>query len=153
EAATASQDQLSNPIIDFYRCPPVLPDFSVAGRLSGAHGFFRFGPSLTCYGQSTGRTSSNVGGRLFDASKDVRVEGGAVGLPFDVNQVVDNLRYERYVDGSGWQEWLRESRFKDIYYAMRPLFPIALRKHLQTFYLRGWREIPFPAWPVDRTVD
>jgi hypothetical protein len=27
------------------------------------------------------------------------------------------------------------------------------RKYLQRFFFRGWQEIPFPKWPVDRTVD
>jgi hypothetical protein len=31
--------------------------------------------------------------------------------------------------------------------------PVALRKHMQRYALRGWRDIPFPRWPVDTTVE
>ncbi len=35
----------------------------------------------------------------------------------------------------------------------RPLMPVAVRKHLQRLYFRGWEKVPFPKWPVDRTVE
>ena len=35
----------------------------------------------------------------------------------------------------------------------RPLLPVSVRKHLQRFYLKDWDRVPFPSWPVDRTVD
>jgi hypothetical protein len=31
--------------------------------------------------------------------------------------------------------------------------PVAVRKHFQRLHLRGWDQIPFPKWPVDRTVE
>ncbi|MGA7513483.1 MAG: hypothetical protein WBW46_11360 [Candidatus Sulfotelmatobacter sp.] len=40
-----------------------------------------------------------------------------------------------------------------MYYGLRPLFPVWVRKHLQQLYLKGWEQIAFPVWPVDRTVD
>jgi len=69
----------------------------------------------------------------------------------DVAQAVDNLRYERYVDPAG--RWLEKPWAKGLYYGLRPFLPIPLRKHLQRVYLRGWRELTFPAWPVDRSAD
>jgi hypothetical protein len=39
------------------------------------------------------------------------------------------------------------------YYFIRPILPVAFRRHLQKFYLRGWEKIPFPRWPVDTSVD
>jgi hypothetical protein len=41
----------------------------------------------------------------------------------------------------------------DIYYRLRPMFPVAFRKHLQRIYLRDWNTIQFPAWPLDLSAD
>jgi hypothetical protein len=40
-----------------------------------------------------------------------------------------------------------------MYYWARPLLPVKVRKHLQRAHLRGWDQISFPHWPVDRSVD
>ena len=72
-------------------------------------------------------------------------------LPFDVNQVLENLRYERYVGNGG--KWLEAAWTKDAYYRLRPYLPVGLRKHFQRAYLRGWEARTFPSWPVDRSVD
>jgi len=74
-------------------------------------------------------------------------------LPFDLAQVVDNLRYERYVNHLGQQRWLENAWIKRIYYLLRPMLPVSLRKHVQKGYLQDWETIPFPAWPVDCSVD
>jgi hypothetical protein len=113
-------------------------------------GFFRFGPAV-CYGKVAGDVYPFVNGRLFDATSTVNVEGGRVLLPFDLDQVLDNLRYERYVNGG--TRWLETAWAKDAYYQLRPYLPVALRKHLQRVYLRGWESRTFPNWPVDRSVD
>jgi hypothetical protein len=39
------------------------------------------------------------------------------------------------------------------YYFVRPILPVAVRKHLQKVRLRNWDKLSFPKWPVDRTVD
>jgi hypothetical protein len=33
------------------------------------------------------------------------------------------------------------------------MLPVAIRRHLQKLYLRGWEKISFPRWPVDTSVD
>jgi hypothetical protein len=40
-----------------------------------------------------------------------------------------------------------------MYYMVRPILGVAVRKHLQQRYFRGWQKIPFPRWPVDHTVE
>ena len=40
-----------------------------------------------------------------------------------------------------------------LYYQLRPLMGVAVRKHLQRVRLSGWDKIAFPRWPVDRSVD
>ena len=34
-----------------------------------------------------------------------------------------------------------------------PAAPASARKHLQRLRLSDWRTLPFPQWPVDRTVE
>jgi len=40
-----------------------------------------------------------------------------------------------------------------LYYAVRPLLPTTLRRRIQQFYLRDWKTIAFPRWPLDTTVE
>jgi hypothetical protein len=40
-----------------------------------------------------------------------------------------------------------------LYYTARPVLSLRLRSELQHLYLRNWRKLTFPAWPVDCTVD
>jgi hypothetical protein len=74
-----------------------------------------------------------------------------VHLPFDLNQVVESLRSESYC-----QEVARSAETNLLaraYYMARPLLSVSIRKHLQRWRLRDWERLPFPKWPVDRTVD
>ena len=139
------------PITDYYRCPDDVADLGLEGNLNGLKGFFRFGPDAVCYGQAAGTTRPYVNGNLYDAANAVQVRQNKVSLPFDVDQVIDNLRYERYV--SSRETWLDAEWTRDVYYRLRPFLPVALRKHLQRAYLRGWQSRTFPSWPVDRSVD
>ena len=127
-------------------------DLGIEGHLNGSRGFFRFGADAVCYGQAAGNTRPYVNGNLFDALQAVRLDENKVLLPFDVNQVLNNLRYERYV-ANGGGTWLEAAWAKDAYYRLRPYLPVSLRKHLQRAYLRGWEARTFPNWPVDRSVD
>lgn len=79
--------------------------------------------------------------------------GKETALNFDLDKTVDDLRYERYVDRSGWRARAQQSWIWGIYYALRPRLPNAIRQQLQRIYLRDWKSIQFPSWPVDRTVD
>jgi hypothetical protein len=72
-------------------------------------------------------------------------------LPFNIDQVLDNLRYERYAMPGG--SWLHADWAREVYYALRPYLPRAFRKHLQRIYLKDRQGQEFPSWPVDRSVD
>src|SRR5215813_9740307 len=87
----------SAPIQDYYRCADI-PVLDVAGKLREATGFFRFGNDVICYGQTLGQTCSTAHRELFDASHHVRARDGKLLLPFDLTQIIDNLRYECYVE-------------------------------------------------------
>ena len=73
----------------------------------------------------------------------------------DVTTEVETLRRECYLDnrlaadaGFGLKAVARSA-----YYAVRPLLPVAVRKHAQRLALRDWQTLRFPAWPVDVTVE
>jgi len=147
---------MNKTVIDYYRCPENLANLQLAGRLSEDAGYFRFGHQTICYGKSaSGFRSHQVSGSLYDALTDVRVDGGSVRLPLDPDEIIENLRYERYWhDGSRGQGRLAEHpHIRSLYYWLRPLLAVHVRKHLQRVHLKGWKSIPFPRWPVDCTVE
>jgi hypothetical protein len=140
-----------------FRCPPDPAHFSLAGTLSPASGYFQFGPGVICYGQcAAGTPAQRVTDPLHDAHQHVTPNGShSVPLPFDPLQIIDNLRCERYLaDSPGGERPLPANRFfRSAYYLLRPLLPVPVRKHLQQLYFRSRDTIPFPKWPVDRTVE
>jgi hypothetical protein len=147
---------LNKALTDYYRCPDDCADFTLAGDLSTESGYFRFGHDTICYGRCT----RGDGTRLFtdptyDALEHTMIDASVPCLPFDPMHVVDNLRRERYpVHAIGpWKTLTAREAIRQAYYFARPLMAVKVRKHFQKFDLKGWNEIPFPAWPVDRTVD
>jgi hypothetical protein len=119
-------------------------------------GFFRFGPSNICYGSSVSGVAKEVenSGR-FDSLKDVRQSGTTLQLPFAFDEVIQNLRLERYLGRmNSRNELLAGSEsIRRIYYSIREFLPVWVRRHMQRAYLSDWKNLSFPAWPVDFTVD
>lgn len=76
-------------------------------------------------------------------------------LPDDPDAALDYLRLERYQDAVGGAATApgSGSPVRRAYYLVRPLLPVAVRKHMQRMALRGWQDIPFPRWPVDTAVE
>ncbi len=139
-------------LLDRYRFPAAaMPDFAVSGNLKDPKGFFRFGPEAVCYGRATGGVSPEVRGNLFDASLAVSYGQNKVFVPFDPKEAIDDLRYERYCNAG--RRLIEKQGARNIYYFIRPILPDSVRRHLQKAYLKAWDNLPFPAWPVDRTAD
>jgi hypothetical protein len=142
---------MMTPFFDFYRCPEDAACFTVARDLPSGEEYFRFGEDAVCFGQcALGHSSRLPNHELHDSFRDVRFNHASVRLPFDLEQVIDNLRFERYMprSNSGAARMVRGG-----YYCVRPLLSVAVRKHLQKLFLRGWEKLPFPQWPVDTTVE
>lgn len=142
--------------VDYFRCPQSFVTFALSGDLaSGDRGYFHFGSNAVCYGRCFSNSpAEHATDTLHDTMADVRLERGAVWLPFDPSEVVANLRYERYACSSADGKRLGTSSIlRKAYYSLRPLLSIAVRKHLQRMHLRDWREIRFPNWPVDSSVE
>ncbi len=143
---------MTMPLLDFYRCPETFGGFSLTSQLCTEPGYFRFGHDLVCFGQcAAGYSSRSSNNGLFDAFRSVSFNHSGVRLPFDLSQVVDNLRLERYVPPP--DAGLMRRAIRDGYYLIRPFLGVSLRKHFQKLFLRGWDAIPFPGWPVDMTVE
>src|SRR5215467_13540244 len=147
---------MNQAIIDYYRCPEKLVDLQLAGKPSDNPGYFRFGHQTICYGKSaSGYRSDQISGPLYDALSDVRVDDGVVRIPLDPDEIIENLRCERYWhNGSKNQErFIEHPHVRRFYYWLRPVLPVRVRKHLQRMHFKNWKKIPFPHWPVDRTVE
>jgi hypothetical protein len=151
----AHSSEMKNPISRYFRCSGLSTNTELTAALSSEAGFFRFGEDAICYGRSaSGCRSDRPTSALYDALSDVSGSGDGLRLPFDPDEIVENLLNERYTRGARQADsnsWDRMTQA--VYYWLRPVLPLAVRKHLQKLRLRGWRSIHFPRWPVDRTVD
>jgi len=140
-------------LTQYYRCPEHYIRFAPKGQLSEPSGYFRFG-SDTVYGRCCGiNLSKSPSEPLYDGALDTTSSDGMTYLPFDLQQVVDSLRYEKYAITSADGSSAIRSPLNHLYYFIRPLLPVGVRKHLQKVHLSGWERMPFPHWPVDCTVD
>jgi hypothetical protein len=143
---------LINCLTEYYRCPDEHLDFAQTGSLSASTGYFQFGKETTCYGSYVGREpAAHAPGERLNALCDIECKNGTVYLPFDPSEVVKNLRFETYA--ADWREKFPMSALAQMYYFVRPLLPVHIRKHLQEFHYRGWSNLSFPRWPVDCSVD
>jgi hypothetical protein len=144
-------------LLDYYRISDesVGPFSFTADSGSGDIGFFRFDENV-CYGRcKTGTALDVAGSAKFNALGDIRCEGKSIHLPFDIAEVIENLRLERYRQkGIGRLESFALSEpVHKFYYLIRKGLPFRIRRQLQRLYFRDWKKLPFPAWPVDFTVD
>ena len=143
------------PLVEYFRCVDTLAALEVQEGLSPAPGYFAFG-GIVCFGRlATGQPSGQAGPCLEDAMGKVDCGADGVRLPFDLSDVVTNLRREQYtLNGYGVLERLMAaSPAERIYYLLRPALNVGIRKHLQRLRLRGWERLAFPKWPLDVSVD
>jgi hypothetical protein len=124
------ESQMVRALAEYYRCPEEYAIFAIDPESADARD-------------------------LQEVCRNILRDGARSCSPYDSSEWVDNLRYERYADrssrntfGKGPANIVRKG-----YYLVRPLMPVPVRKHLQKLHLRGWEKIPFPNWPVDRTVE
>jgi hypothetical protein len=138
---------------DYFRCPDSFAEFGVDAAVAAdaREGFFRFGADLVCYGRAAVETAVTPDESIPELRSKVQVDDRSCVLPFEPTQVAESMRRERYV------RFERQSASKrlvrQLYYLLRPLLPVRLRRPLQARWLRGWQDRPFPRWPVDTSVD
>jgi len=143
-------------LTEYYRTAPSLGAIRPFEAAKDAVGFFRFGKDILCYGKcSSGVAPDFQASAEFDASKAVSITGSEIRLPFDISNVIENLRKEHYVGhlNVGRKKLTHHTLIRNSYYFVRDLLPVWVRRHLQRAYLKDWQDLPFPHWPVDFTVD
>ena len=143
-------------LTDYFRCPEEFAELQTDGAMSSNSDFFQFGRDVICYGQySNASPTKRLNGVLPDVMDSVNTDGGRLRLPFNLTQVTENLHYERYVNGLDARDHGSRNgpASRRIYYFLRPILPVRVRKHLQRIRLKGWNKIPFPQWPVDFSVE
>jgi glycosyltransferase involved in cell wall biosynthesis len=143
-------------LVDYYRCRESHLPSEIAGEPGGDPGYFRIGTELICFGRSTlKRQLASQQGDLPDVADLMEVRDNGIFLPFDLDEIVSNLRFETYAGNMG-EERTRlgaDPTVRKLYYWLRPILPVRVRRILQGFKLRGNLNRLFPRWPVDRTVD
>lgn len=144
---------MNDSFVEYFRCPERYAGFGLSGPLSTTSGYFRFGQGNVCYGRLAGSRNGSGALTSADTNQDASIERGMVRLPFDVKEVVDNLRFERYPSSARNDQSTVNSLLTAAYYCLRPLLPVGVRKYIQRARLKGWDRIAFPHWPVDCTVD
>src|ERR1700722_17383040 len=115
----------------YYRCPDNIARIEVSGELSPDSGFFEYGQDTVCYGQLVdGSLSQHLPHTLCDASEAVRFDGDGLHLPFDLSQVIENLRCEHYYLNGRFsiRKIVGTSILRKFYYLFRPLLPVSIRK-------------------------
>jgi hypothetical protein len=148
--------QMNRTLSDYYKLPSEALRCLASDNLTGNPGFFKFGSETTCYGRCRAGVSSDVAAAgQFDALKAVGLAGSNISLPFDFEEVVENLRRERYEknlisrrERVVTREWIRKA-----YYLVRELLPVSIRRRLQRVYFSDWQTRSFPNWPVDFSVN
>jgi hypothetical protein len=144
-------DEMNERFIAYYRCPEEFAPFVLAQNVSEQRGYFHFGEGVTCYGNYRGSTARPVRPeQSSDALRETTIQNRSVALPFDPQEAARNLQLELYVEN--WRSGPL-SLLTNLYYLIRPALSVRIRKHLQKFHLRNWRQIPFPKWPIDCSVD
>jgi hypothetical protein len=143
---------MTSSFLDYYRCPEEFVRFSVAQELGPTLGFFRIGKQPNCFGRSAVATATMPNDSLPDVLLHVQAQGDEILLPFDTDEVLENLRKEKYVSPEAAPSFAGKL-IRKTYYAARPFLPVGVRKHFQRFHLRERRKIEFPSWPLDKTVD
>lgn len=142
-------------LTDHFRCPDPGSDFVNLAAGEARTGYFLFGRDVVCYGRTTAQAVGQTVDEPAHDAADGQVEATRRLLSFDPAEMVENLRRERYVSVAprGSIASHVQSLSRRLYYGVRPLLPVSVRKHIQRRFFSSRKKMPFPKWPVDRTVD
>ena len=155
-AVPLTAGSVDDAFLEYFRAPASAAAPFPSGELSADTGYFTFDGTV-CYGRTTTGISpaSSIREALPDVSHAVTSGAGGLRVPFDLSEVVRNLRRERYHQiSSNRVDILTSARaVRELYYFVRPILPVPVRKHLQKIRLSGWDGIRFPCWPVDFSVE
>src|SRR5271170_3100141 len=112
---------MNDSFLDYFKCPERYAQLGLRGPLSATTGYFHFGPDNVCYGRLCQPQNGRDAGAMRDVLDEVRIDGSNVDLPFDVREVVDNLRLELYPSSAQNEQSMADSVLMAAYYAVRPV--------------------------------
>lgn len=145
---------MNKALLDYFKCALGYSEWRLNGQLSMNRGYFRWGKRAVLYGRTVGGfRASGADSLLHDVSGDISQKDAKVFLPFDPDELAENLLRERYSSHFREEGRLVNTVLRKSYYTLRPCLSVSARKHLQRIRLRNWRNIRFPEWPVDCSVD
>ncbi|MEQ1474658.1 MAG: hypothetical protein ABLQ96_12590 [Candidatus Acidiferrum sp.] len=110
-----------------FRCPDSAAEFRLGGSLRKESGFFQFGEDIDCYGQSSAVTpSATYRIHLEGAPHALKLGERQITLPFDPDQIADNLRCETYTGQMRAENTVfgGNAVIRAMYYLGRPAFPV-----------------------------
>jgi hypothetical protein len=144
---------MNEAFLDYFRCPEAVAQFRPAspGQEEYRRGFFEIGAGNICFGNVSSVVSPVADKVLCNVADKIVFDGSTCVLPFDPTEAARNLRQERYVAKEAPSSVKTFAR--KVYYALRPVLPVLLRRPLQKAWLKGWEKTAFPTWPVDCSVD
>src|SRR5712664_2836645 len=125
---------MSKILSEYYGTPLISRTACCCQGNKNSTGFFRFGSDIVCYGECSSGVAPDVAASVdFDARNATSVSGSEIQLPFDVSNVIDNLRRERYVRqlSSGRRGVTQQGLIREMYYVVREFLPLWFRRHLQ----------------------
>jgi hypothetical protein len=154
DTATRPAESGTQVFADYFRCANDAASVGNHQGLPESQGFFTFG-GVSCFGRNSGARPALANGSRPDVTARALFDGTSLFLPFDLAEVVTNLREERYTRRAVHflEQITSVDAARDLYYLLRPLLSVGVRRHLQKVRLRGWERIAFPEWPVDTSVD
>lgn len=146
---------MTDVLANFLRCPADFVKLASPEGRNSRPGYFSFGPGATGYGQSVFDLPATINGNaLPDLARYVIFDGSILRLPFNVSDIIDNLRLERYRrQMCGPSAVLSSETARRLYYYVRPMLGDSSRRGLQRLFFRDRNELPFPKWPVDTSVE
>lgn len=124
--------KLTNPLVEFFRCPEWFADTELRVRLNA---------------DDAATLARAWAHELFWRERQhawLSSSGFA--------RLIDGLRFEHY-EQAATDTTVGAIILREAYYLIRPLLGVTVRRHLQRLALGGWGKRSFPTWPVDRTVD
>jgi len=144
-------------LIDYYRISEdAIGVLTPTEDIAGNKGLSHFATTNATTGQSLSHALEDmVRSVQLAVLGDNRLEDADLPLPFDFSELIENIRLERYRRGmvAGNEVFAGSEPIRRIYYLIRSGLPAPVRRHLQRVYFRNWQKLPFPAWPVDLTVE
>lgn len=152
----AEGERVNKVVVNYFRCFERLPELRLAPEVAASRGFFRVGADAMGYGAvSSSHQTRSISDEPEDLLPYIEGDSDTLNMPFDLTEVIDNLRCERFaaaVSGNRRNSVLQRG-IRKAYYTSRPLLPVFVRRHLQRKALGDWRGLPFPTWPIDTSVD